>query len=129
MMKKFMKPALALWVATASLGLTAIVTTTLTAPMASAQSSTKATVDQAIREGLVGETAAGYLALLTRNAPQNVVNAVNEINIGRKSVYTRLARDQGVAVEVVAALTGEKLIANSPRGSSVMGKDGRWIKK
>jgi len=91
--------------------------------------SAKALVDRAIAEGKVGETAGGYLAAVNGQALDRATEAaMREVNIGRKSVYTRLARDQGVKPEVVAALTGEKQIANSARGSYVMTATG-WRKK
>ena len=107
-------------------GSAAFVTAALPA-VAQAQSSAKAVVDQAKSAGVVGETASGYLALTSSSADPAIVNAMNEINIGRKSVYTRIARDQGVSVEVVAALTGEKQLAKAKRGSKVMTNEGRWV--
>ncbi len=124
-----MKSLLASIAAIAALGGGALTLSSLTAAPALAQSGSKAVVDQAIRDGLVGETAAGYLELVNGNASSAVVNAMREINIGRKSVYTRLARQQNVAVEVVAALTGEKQLAKALRGSKIMGADGRWTTK
>lgn len=94
--------------------------------MAQVQSS-KAVVKAAIRKGIVGETAAGYLALTSGTASQEVLNAMNEINIGRKSVYTRLAEQQNVQVDVVAALTGEKQLAKSAPGTKIMNKQGMWV--
>ena len=91
-------------------------------------SSAKARVDAAIAKGIVGETASGYLALVSGSASPEIVNAMNEINIGRKSVYTRLARQQNVQIEVVAALTGEKQLASAAPGTMVMTKAGKWIK-
>lgn len=106
----------------------AIFAVSLAAPsVAEAQSSAKAIVDKAIQSGVIGETAAGYLALTGNSADTATVNAMNEINIGRKSVYTKTARAQGVSVEVVAALTGEKQLSKAPRGSKVLTSEGRWI--
>jgi len=123
---KHMKTLLAGFATLGLLGGAAMVTT-INAPIAVAQSSSaKAIVDTAIQNGVVGETAAGYLALVTGSASQDVTNAMNEINAGRKTVYTRLAREQNVSVEVVAALTGEKQIAKQ-RGGKVLTKDGRWM--
>lgn len=91
-------------------------------------SSAKALVDAAIAKGIVGETASGYLALVSGSASPETVNAMNEINIGRKSVYTRLARQQNVQIEIVATLTGEKQLAGAAPGSMVMTKAGKWIR-
>ena len=79
-------------------------------PAAYAQtSSAKSIVDQAKTSGTVGERLDGYLGLVSGSASASVQAAMNEINIRRKSVYTKLARAQNVSVEVVAALSGEKL--------------------
>ncbi len=99
------------------------------APTAMAQSSAKAVVDNAIASGIVGETASGYLALISGSASPEIVNAMNEINIGRKSLYTRLAREQNVTVEVVAALTGEKQITKTAPGTKYMNSRGAWVTK
>jgi uncharacterized protein YdbL (DUF1318 family) len=67
------------------------------------------------------------LALVNGTASSDITNAMNEINAGRKSVYTRLARDQNVQIEIVAALTGEKQLAKAAAGSKVMNKQGMWV--
>ena len=91
-------------------------------------SGAKAIVDTAIRDGIVGETASGYLALANSSAASSqIIAAMNEINIGRKVVYTRLAEQQNVQIEVVAALTGEKQLAGSARGTKIMNKQGMWV--
>lgn len=95
--------------------------------IAQVQSNAKMIVDQAIREGVIGETAAGYLAMTGTSASPEVTNAMNEVNIGRKTVYTRLARQKNVSIEVVAALTGEQQILSAPQGTKILNKQGRWV--
>jgi len=91
--------------------------------------SAKAIVDAAKAAGKVGETAAGYLdAVNGQSLDAATAAAMREVNIGRKSVYTQLARDQGVKPEVVAALTGEKQIAKANRGEYVLTAQG-WTRK
>ncbi len=99
---------------------------TLSSPAIAQASNAKLVVDQAKKSGVIGETPAGYLAVVDSRAGAEIVNAMNEINIGRKSVYTRLARQQNVQVEVVAALTGEKQIAKARPGEKVMMASGAW---
>jgi len=89
----------------------------------------KRLVDQAKTDGIVGETVAGYLALVTGRAEPDIVNAMNDINIRRKAVYTQLARDRNVSIDVVAKLTGEKLIAEAPKGQKVLDENGSWKTK
>jgi len=90
--------------------------------------SAKAVVDAAKARGTIGETASGYLAV-SGNATAAETNAMNEINIGRKSVYTRLARKNNEQVDIVAAVTGLKQIEKAPAGQKVMGTDGAWKTK
>ncbi len=95
---------------------------------AQAQSqSAKTVVDGAIARGAIGETSGGYLdGTGTENAAER--NAMNEINIGRKALYTRKARDENISVEVVAAIFGEKQIAKARPGAMVKEASG-WRKK
>jgi len=115
---RYMKTFVAGFAAFALMGGAAILTTAGTATNAYAQvSSAKATVDAAISAGKIGETISGYLAAVPGASLSSAEsNAMNEINAGRKSVYTRLAREQNVSVDVVAALTGEKQIAKQRSG-------------
>lgn len=90
--------------------------------------SAKSIVESAISKGVIGETAAGYLKATGSGTPSAAERAaMDEVNIGRKSVYTRLAREQNVQIEVVAALTGEKQLAKASKGDKIMNKQGQWI--
>lgn len=114
---KHMKTLFAGFAAMAVIGGAAFVTTIVVPDAIAQSSSAKSVVDQAIRDGKLGETVSGYLAEVPgASVGADVKAAMNEINIGRKSVYTRLAREQNVSVEVVAALTGEKQIAKQTTG-------------
>ncbi|PHR59748.1 MAG: hypothetical protein COA43_08625 [Robiginitomaculum sp.] len=97
------------------------------APVAYAQTqSAKSIVDKAKTDGLVGETLSGYLALVTSTASTSVKSAVNEINIRRKSVYTKHARATGESVSDVAGVSGEKLINKAKLGEKVKLANGVW---
>ncbi len=109
-----------------SLLLVGVLTPVMT-PAASAQTaSAKTVVDQAKRDGLVGERIDGYLGVVGAGLSAPIQAAVNEINIRRKSAYTKLARQQNVSVEVVAALSGEKLAAKALAGTKTMDASGAW---
>lgn len=96
--------------------------------VAAAQSSAKAVVDAAKSRGEIGERIDGYLGVV--GSPSAAVRAaMDEINIGRKSVYTELAREQNVKTEVVARLTGEKQIVKAGKGEFIMDESGQWKKK
>ena len=97
-------------------------------PTAEAQaSSAKATVEKAKAEGVIGESIAGYLAVVAGKSPSAAQRAaMDEINIGRKKVYTDRARAENVGVAQVARVTGEQLIAKAPPGQMVLLEDGSW---
>lgn len=108
-----------------ALAVTSVVTS---APAMAQASDAKQIVDNAKAEGVIGETAAGYLAIVNDSAPRDVINAMNEINIRRKSAYTSLARKQNQQIEVVAALTAEKVRATKAKsGQKYLEKSGEWI--
>ncbi|MGB6230375.1 MAG: YdbL family protein [Litorimonas sp.] len=96
--------------------------------VAHAQSSAKAVVDAAKARGEVAERIDGYLEARA-SAPADVKRAVDEINIGRKSVYTQTARQNNARVEVIAQLAGEKQLSGTPSGQYVIGADGQWTRK
>ncbi len=96
------------------------------APAVAQASEAKAIVDNAKSQGLIGETAGGYLAVIA-SAPRDVVNAMNEINIRRKSLYTKLARQQNIQIDVVAAVTAEKIKDKAQSGEKFLDKEGNWI--
>lgn len=108
----------------AALALTALGATTLIPASAGGP-----VIDQAQRDGLVGERIDGYLGLVDQNADADIRRRVNEINAQRRTLYGQLARREGVPVEQVARLTGEKQIQKAARGEFVMRDDGRWTRK
>lgn len=90
--------------------------------------SAKSIIDAAKARGTIGETPAGYLAIVGGETAAER-NAMNEINIGRKAIYTRKARAENLQVEVVAAIFGEKQIMKARPGAKVMSSNGSWRTK
>lgn len=92
--------------------------------------SAKSLVDAAKASGEVGEQIDGYLGIVSGKSPSAAVRrAVQEINIGRKSVYTDRARQENVTVEAMAASIGIKQIQKARSGETVMDASGQWITK
>jgi len=89
-------------------------------------STAKAITTQAKADGLIGEQLDGYIGFVNQDVSDEVRAAVNEINIKRKSIYTRTAREKNVSVSDVAGVTGEKLVAKAPMGEMVKLGDGLW---
>jgi len=93
-------------------------------------SSAKATVDAAIARGEIGEQINGYLGIVDGKSPSDAVkNAMSEINIARKAVYTEAASDGVEPASVYATVTGEKQIKKSAPGTYVKDATGVWKKK
>ena len=92
--------------------------------------SAKAAVDAAKAAGQVGEQIDGYLGVVDGvSVSADIKAAVQEINIGRKAVYTNKARASNVRTEDVAGISGEKLVNRAPSGQMVKGTAGSWYKK
>jgi len=108
-----------------------VVMHTTGASVAHAQASTaKATVDKAVTAGEIGEQIDGYLGVVKGANPSAAVRAaMSEINIARKSVYSKLAAAQNVQTAVVSTLTGEKQIKKARSGTFVKDASGNWLKK
>ena len=88
----------------------------------------KATVTAAKAAGIVGEQADGYLGIVS-SADAAVTAAVNEINNGRRQVYTQTATKSGVTPDAAGQATGAQLIANTPAGQYIKPLGGAWTKK
>ncbi|HKB96250.1 MAG TPA: YdbL family protein [Rhizomicrobium sp.] len=100
----------------------------LTMPAFADLASDKATVDAAKAAGTVGEQADGYLGVVS-GADGAVTAAVNEINSGRRGVYTQTASKSGVTPDAAGQATGAQLIAKVPGGQYFKPLGGAWTKK
>lgn len=128
-MTYFKKSVTALFASALMVGGSALIPATFVGTAQAQASDAKMLVDQAKDTGLIGESISGYLVAVSDNLPQSVLDAMNEINIGRKAVFTRKAREQNVQTEVIAQLTGEKLVTNAAPGQKVLDADGNWTTK
>ena len=78
-------------------------------------------------QGLVGETARGYLAHVTSSTVgRNIVDAENA---DRKAVYSRIAQQQGVSLERVETLRAHQIVKNAGAGEYLQKPDGTWYRK
>ena len=78
--------------------------------------------------GVVGERADGYIAAVQEKPSEDVKRLVSEVNAKRRAAYEEIAQRNGTPVEAVAALAGQKLMANAPVGALVNDGSG-WRKK
>jgi len=77
-------------------------------------------------QGIVGETATGYLAPVTAGAQAQ--NLANSINAQRKQVYQQISKRNNTSLAAVEQLAGKKAIEKTPAGQFVQ-VNGVWKKK
>ena len=81
------------------------------------------------RDGFLGERIDGLLGVVKADTPGDIRALADDINRRRRQEYARIAEREGVAVEAVAQLAGEKLIERAGGGEWVLGADGNWRQK
>ncbi len=113
----------------AMMGAGSVILTSAQIDVAHAQSA-KSIIDDAKARGEVGEQIDGYLGIVSGKSPSAAVRrALQEINIGRKSVYTERARQENVTVEAMAASIGVKQLQKARPGEAVRDASGNWKTK
>lgn len=90
-------------------------------------SSLAMSLSDAKSQGLVGEQRDGYLGMVVESSDARSV--VSDVNAKRKAIYLDLAKKNGVAIDVVAKLAGEKAIAKTQSGHFIQNSMGKWQKK
>ena len=85
------------------------------------------TLDEAKKQGLVGEMSTGYLGVVV--ASQDIEILVLDVNKKRKAIYLNLARKNNITMEQITVLAGEKAIRKTQSGHFIKPLSGEWIKK
>jgi uncharacterized protein YdbL (DUF1318 family) len=91
--------------------------------------SSKAAVDAAKTQGIVGEQGDGYLGLVTGNASAAVKAAVAEINAGRAGVYSSAAAKSGTSPAAAGEAAAQVIFGKLPAGQYYKPLGGSWTKK
>ena len=86
-------------------------------------------LQEAKEQGLVGEQRDGYVGLVAGTAAAEVRDLLREVNEERRRRYAQIARDNGVALEQVAALAWERAVRATRPGHYVQDANGGWVKK
>jgi hypothetical protein len=84
-------------------------------------------LEQAKKQGLVGELPNGYLGAVVSN--NDVNSLVDKVNKRRKDIYLKLARKNNLTMEQVTKLAGEKALAKTKSGHLIKSVAGKWVKK
>ncbi|MEE2890947.1 MAG: YdbL family protein [Pseudomonadota bacterium] len=86
-------------------------------------------LDDAKVAGLVGESATGYLALVSPPGDAATRALIENINARRKARYREIAADNGIDLEAVEMLAGQKAIDRTPAGQFIRATSGAWRRK
>lgn len=87
-----------------------------------------ADLDQAKRDGLLGERADGYIGLVVPGAPADIVALAADVNQRRQAEYERIARENGIERAEVEALAGRKAVERTAPGGWIF-TNGGWRRK
>ena len=107
-------------------GATALIATPAMADVAAS----KALVDTAKKQGVVGEKSNGYLGFVKASSDTALKAVVDEINAGRQTVYAQAAAKNGVSAEAAGQSTFVNHI--QPKlgaGEFYQDASGNWVKK
>lgn len=85
-------------------------------------------LEDAKREGLVGEDAGGYLAAVS-SPSKDVRDLVRDVNEKRSQEYQRIAESNDIAITDVEQLAGRKAIEKTAAGQYIRLPGGNWQKK
>jgi uncharacterized protein YdbL (DUF1318 family) len=101
---------------------------TLVAGLAAPALALPPVLEQAKKDGIVGEQVNGYLGLVKGSAPGDVRSAMDEVNSERKKLYQERAKAQGTDSTTYAAVVGQRQVSREPKGNWVRTDKG-WEKK
>ena len=84
-------------------------------------------LDAAKGQGLLGEQPDGYLGVV--KATPDAVELAADVNQRRREAYQRIALQNGITVEQVATLAGQRAIERTEEGHYVRTPTGQWVLK
>ncbi len=85
-------------------------------------------LDDALRNGQVGETQRGYIAAV-KSPSGAITRLINSINSRRRAQYQSIAKRNNLSLQQVEALVGPKVIQRAPKGTYYQDAGGRWKRK
>lgn len=86
-------------------------------------------LDDAKRAGLIGEQANGYLGVVQPPGSAEIRALVSGINDRRRERYRSIAANNGIELEAVELLAGQKAIEKTPAGQFIRPASGSWRPK
>ncbi len=79
------------------------------------------------QQGIIGENAFGYLDYVSGLKADTAI--VDDENRDRKTVYSAIARQQGVSIEKVEKLRALQIVDKAKPGEYLKKEDGTWYRK
>ncbi|MBX7138626.1 MAG: YdbL family protein [Oligoflexia bacterium] len=101
---------------------------TLTLVLLASSSAFAISLDDAKKQGLVGELRSGYLGAVSAASPE-VSTLLSSINAQRKARYEEIAKKNGTSLSAVETLAAKKAIEETAPGNYVQSAAGSWSKK
>ena len=99
-------------------------------PAAAYAMDSKAAVDAAKAQGIVGEQADGFLGFVKPSSDPALKAAVDDINQGRAALYRQAAAKNGVSVEAAGASAYTQVVqAKLKPGEFYRPAGGGWVRK
>ncbi|WP_296599003.1 YdbL family protein [Phenylobacterium sp.] len=99
-------------------------------PAAAYAMDSKAAVDAAKAQGVVGEQADGFLGFVKPSSDPALKAAVEDINQGRAALYREAAAKNGVSVEAAGASAYSTVVQSRIKpGEYYKPAGGGWVKK
>ena len=90
----------------------------------------KALVDSAKAQGIVGEQADGFLGFVSPSSDAALKAAVDDINSGRRDLFSQAAAKNGVSVDAAGqSAFATSIFPNLPAGYYYQDATGAWKKK
>ncbi len=112
------------------MGAATLTAAVVAAPAYADVAASKALVDAAKAKGVVGEQNNGFLGFVTTSSDAALKAAVDEINAGRREVYTQAAAKNNVSADAagISAYTNV-ILPKLAAGAYYQDGSGTWVKK
>jgi uncharacterized protein YdbL (DUF1318 family) len=117
--------AAALLMSSSSIAVLAVTSTPAWADVAAS----KAVIDAAKAQGIVGEQGDGYLGFVASSSDPAIAAALAEINAGRAAVYRDSAAKAGVTPSAAGQAAAQQILARLPPGQYYKPLGGGWMRR
>jgi len=86
-------------------------------------------LEEGKKNGIIGETASGYLEAVEGEADEEAEKLVEDVNSKRRKAYQKIAEKHGSPIEAVEQIGGREAIDHAPPGTYVKTPAKSWRRK